>query len=846
MPEPDDTGAGRAPGAVGHATALGDLLREYKSPGGHYDELRDDTGELRPHWATFVAQSPLTDFDDVSREQRRVTQQLQANGVTYYMHGAGGPPRGWSLDVLPHIVPASEWAPLAFGLQQRARLLELIAQDLYGPQRLLSDGHVPATVVMRHPGFLRPVHGIAPPSGRFLHVVAFDVARSFDGGWRVVDARTQAPSGAGYALENRLSISQLYPKAFRDAHVSLLAPYFRTLRETLLEAAPCESGTPHVVLLTPGPYNETYVEHAYLARYLGFTLAEGADLTVRDDHVFLKTVAGLRPVHAILRRLDDDYCDPVELRAESTIGVPGLLQAWRAGHILLANALGTGILESPVLQSYLPAISEVLLGEPLQLSSVAAAWGGNPPPGMLAEIPFDRTVIKPAFSDARVQAVVGPSLDQAERRSWTGRIQADPERFVLEEYVPLSHTAAWTADEFASRALMIRVFLVADARGDYRVMDGGLARIAGSERELVSGQRGGSSKDTWVLSDRPVERVSLLRGRLRPDDIVRSERMVSSRAAEHLFWMGRYAERSENGARLMRAVLTRLPYGDPVVSAASRPIVRTCAHQGMLGSGATNGGDAEWPSQEFEQTIIRGLYDPKDFQSVAFNIEQTVRAAGAVRDRLSTDNWRELNRVADRLSRIRRSASLPASLDMLDRVIMSLVAVGGLEMAHMTRDDGWRFMSLGRHLERLAYVATTVGEVATSESQDDPALLEWLLDLSDSIITYRARYMGRAEWLAVADLLLFDARNPRSAVFQLAKMSKHVALLPDADLGGIVPQLERLAERRTGIPSSADLFDSVDATTEFIESSEQIARRLSDALTLRYFTHVYQPLHTLL
>ena len=848
MPDRDERLADAAP----PAPTLVDLLRDYTVPAGYYDEVRDPSGSLRPHWAAFTERTGRLTADDLSREQKRLARQLQENGVTYNIHSAGGPARVWSLDVLPYIVPASEWADLSAGLRQRARLLEAVAADIYGPQTLLDSGLVPPALVLQHPGFLRQVHGIAPAQGSRLHVLAFDIARDAHGRWLVMDARTQAPSGAGYALENRLSISQLYPDAFREQHVALLAPFFRMLRETLLENAPCPAGTPHVVLLTPGPYAETYFEHSYLARYLGFTLAEGADLTVREDRVYLKTVGGLRPVHAILRRLDDDFCDPLELRAESSLGVPGLVQAWRAGHVLLANALGVGILESPVLQPYLGSICERLFGEPLRLPSVGAIWARDSLDLEGAMSHLETTVIKPAFPEARAQAILGPRIDAVERRAWRDRLRADPDRFVLEDLVPLSHVPTSQNQRLESRALMWRVFLVSDGDGDYTVMPGGLARIAGTERLLVSGARGGGSKDTWVLSDGPVERVSLLPGRLRADDVVRSERVVSSRAAEHLFWMGRYAERSENAARLMRAVLTRIHYGAAVVSSDSPPIVKTCTSQGLLGRAAPAAAGAKpeavpLSSQEFEATLIRGLFDPVTLQSVRYDVEQTGRVAAAVRDRLSTDNWRELTRLAEMLGRRRpRHAGLSEALEVLDRVIMSLVAVGGLEMAHMTRDDGWRFMSLGRHIERLLYVTTTVAEVASTPSMDDPTLLEWLLDVSDSIITYRARYMGRAEWLAVTDLLLFDPRNPRSAVFQLSKIAKHAPLLPEADLGTILPTLERLAGWRTGNPTTPDLFAARDSLPEFLETSERISRHLSDALTLRYFSHVYEPAHATL
>ena len=831
------------PDLAGATIGLPDLLRGYHVPVGHYDELLEAPSRPRLHWAHFGDQAGALDSRELSRAEKRIARQLHESGVTYNIHATVGTPRPWALDVLPHIVTAHDWEDLTVGLRQRARLLEAVAADLYGDQRLMSEGHLPSALVYRHPGFLRPCHGVQPPSGVRLHLLAFDVARSVDGEWRVVATRTQAPSGAGYALENRLTISRIFPDAFRDLQVRLLAPFFRTLQETLLEHAPSHNGTPHIVLLTPGPYNETYFEHAYLSRYLGFTLAEGADLTVRDDKVFLKTVTGLRPVHGILRRLDDDYCDPLELRADSTLGVPGLVEAWRSGNVLMANAFGMGVLESPALSAFLPSVALHLLGEPLKLASAPSWWN---PDHQALEGPIARLsdmVIKPAFPDTSMEVVFGSTLDSSGRRSWHERMHSAAERYVLEEYVPLSHAPVWHNGRLESRGLMLRVFLASDGRGDYRVMAGGLSRIAGAERQIVSGQRGGSSKDTWVLSDRPVERVSLLPGRLRPEDIVRSERAVSSRAAEHLFWMGRYAERSENGARLLRAVLSRIRHDDAVISGGSRPILASCVRHGLLpGSWGEHAKAHDLSPHEFERELVRGLYDPRDGRGVASNIRQAVRVAGAVRDRLSGDNWRVLNKLSEMLTqRSFPHHGVAEALDLIDQAIISLVAVGGLEMAHMTRDDGWRFLSLGRHLERLLFVSQTVADVAASETVEHPALLEWLLEVSDSIITYRARYMGHAEWLAVIDLLLFDPRNPRSAVFQISKLAKHVPLLPDPDLATALPALKRLAEMRIGEPVSGDLFPRADALRAFLQDSEQVAMQLSDGLTLRFFSHVYEP-----
>lgn len=822
---------------------LAEMLIGCRAPSGHYDELHESPGVLRAHWTAFAGRTGAMTPEALALAERRLARQLLDNGVTYNVHATGSA-RTWSLDLLPHIVPSHEWASLERGLRQRARLLEAMAADIYGPGILLREGIVPPAAITAHSGFLRPCHATRPPSGRFLHVFAFDVARDPDGRWCVIETRTQAPSGAGYALENRLTLSSLFPDAFRDQHVQRHAPFFRTLRDTLVETSPHDGDAPHVVLLTPGRFSETYFEHTYLARYLGFTLAEGADLTTREGRLFLKTVGGLRRVHALLRRLDDDFCDPLELRTDSTLGVAGLIRAWRDGHVLVANAPGMGVLESPLLQGSLAGAAERLLHESLEVRSPQVQWCGD---GDLdaALDRLDSCVVKPLARGTMMRTVLGPALDAHERAGWRTRIKAAPRQYVLQEYVPLSHAPIWHGGRLDMRAVLMRVFVVATGAGDYMVMPGGLSRIAGVDRRLVSGQGGGGSKDTWILSDRPVEPESLLPGRITVRDITRSERLVSSRAAEHLFWMGRYAERSENAARLMRAVLARLHDDDAMVTGDGSPIVEVLRNHGMLEPIPDRDAEPSWDSRRLAAAVLQGLTDSRSLQSVAFNVDQTVRVAGAVRDRLSADNWRVLNQLRELLRHdVSRQQGLSDAQDRLDEVILSLVAVGGLEMSHMTRDDGWRFMSLGRHLERLLYVATTVSAVERSPLAGHPRLLEWLLEVSDSIITYRARYVGRAEWLPAADLLLFDPRNPRSAVFQLSKLAKHVPLLPASDsLGALAQTLDRLSKLRTTTEATAELFPHDESVADFLAQAEEASLQLSDALTLRYFSHVYEPAH---
>ena len=816
----------------------------YSVPEGHFDELLTGSRVLRPFWEEFAAATGDLNVDHFAQAQKRIARQIDENGVTYNVYAmADGPGRPWTLDVLPLLIPTPEWELLGRGLRQRARLLNAVAADLYGAQTLLREGLIPPALVFRHPGFLRECHGVTPVDGVFLHLVAFDLARGSNGRWRVVGTRTQAPSGVGYALENRAIMSRVFPDAFRVMRAHALSPFFHALREMLLAGAPVQGESPHVVVLTPGPYNETYFEHAYLARQLGFPLVEGGDLTVRHDHVFLKTVSGLRPVHAILRRLDDDYCDPLELRPESTLGIPGLVQAWRAGHVLVANAFGMGVLESPALLGFLPPICERLLGETLETPALRTWWCGEAAALQDARRRLAEGVIKPAFANASMEPVFASALDAQGRGEWADRLGTGPDGYVVEEFLPLSHAPVWHEDCLESRALMLRVFLLTDGRGDYQLMPGGLSRIAGADRQIVSGQRGGSSKDTWILSDVPVESALPVERRATRRKVT-DELTTSSRAAENLFWLGRYAERSENSARLLRAVLGHLT-DDSTFPGGLRPaFLRACERQQLLprrkADESPEAGESDTRMTGVVRELIDGIFDRRLKRSLGFNIEQTVRAAGAVRDRLSTDNWRLLNRLIQ-LFPVWTAApvDLDDALELIDNSLIALVAVGGLEMAHMTRDDGWRFLSLGRHLERLGFVATTLEDVAREQTSADSAILEWLLELSDSLLTYRVRHLQHPEWQSVVDLVLFDDRHPRSARFQLAKLAKHVRLLPEANLTEVLSAVDRLFDAcSAGDGEQGELFGDDRSIEHLLPGCQRLVAQVSDALTLRYFSHV--------
>src|SRR3954471_9467395 len=529
-------------------------MRAVLEPAGlrRYDELDDAQGVMRAHWRGLLSRLRAGESPDAVRRSQELTRRLIVeNGVTYNVYAdPQGADRPWALDPLPFVLPAAEWRALEAGVAQRAKLLNALLADLYGPQRLLAEGLVPAELPFGHPNYLWPCQGLQPAGGTWLHTYAADLARAPDGRWWLLADRTQAPSGAGYALENREILEQVHPELIPDMAVRRVRGFFSGLRAALLGAAGDEE--PLAVILTPGPYNETYFEHAYLARQLGMPLVEGNDLTVRGDTVYLKTLGGRRRVHSILRRLDDDFCDPLELRSDSALGVPGLLGALRAGRVMVANALGTGVLESAAWLGFLPPIAERLLGEKLSLPEVATWWLGEQPALEYVLANLDRLVIKPAYPNQRFEPMFGRDFTGAARAALIQRLRNRPYAYVAQEHVRLSHAPVWksaASTELATRALTIRVYAIAGP-GGFMVMPGGLARVANeAAADVVSTQRGGGAKDVWVLGSTRDTAVQ-------PDKWTQARQdYVPARLVENLYWLGRYTVRCENDTRLLLRTL---------------------------------------------------------------------------------------------------------------------------------------------------------------------------------------------------------------------------------------------------------------------------------------------------
>jgi uncharacterized alpha-E superfamily protein len=598
------------------------------------------------------------------------------------------------------------------------------------------------------------------------------------------------------------------------------------------------------VLLTPGPYNETYFEHAFLARYLGYTLVEGGDLTVRDNRVFLKTLGGLPPVDLIVRRQDDTYCDPLELRSDSMLGVPGLMGAVRSGNVTVANALGSGLVESAAPASFLPGLCRRILGEELKMPAVATWWCGEEPALNYVVQNLSNLVIKPVFPSPGVQPVFGALLSKAEKAALVEKIRATPGAYVAQEQVPLSTVPVWDDGVLRPRHLVLRVYAVASA-GSYTVMPGGLTRVTASLDDLVTSmQSGGGSKDTWVVAGEPTSQFSLLPAPTSRLDISRATFDLPSRVADNLFWLGRYVERVEPAARIARAILPRLFQESDLMAmagvAAGRRILAGLGYIGQEPEPSNN------HLGSLEREVMAMIYDGQAHSSLPANIHRVRSVAWLLRDRISADAWRILNQLDLQLSAPPppEPIRISGAQALLDQAISTLSAFGGLVMESMTRGDGWRFLDIGRRIERAAQMVDLIRHGLGFERDTDSGQLEVLLEIADSSITYRSRYLTSMQSELVLDLLLLDEANPRSVAYQLVQLHDHIARLP-----GSRSPIRRAPESRIAISlltavQLAEAGEFIGANAEGSRENLEILlnrltgelRLLSETLTRQYFS----------
>ena len=816
-----------------------DSAWHYQPSAGLYDEMLESSGEIRPHWRGLAELLGEVGGKGLAERWQQGRRLIRDNGVTYNVYGdAQTTERPWPLDPIPFLLSESERSAIETAIVQRATLLNRILADLYGPRLLLRDRKLPPELVFEHPGFLRPCSGLSLPGNVWIHSYAADLARSPDGQWWVLADRTQAPSGAGYALENRLVSLRVWPDLFRQENVRRLAPFFQAYRDTLRGLA-SKVENPRIVVLTPGPYNETYFEHAFLARYLGYTLVEGGDLTVRENRVFLKTLSGLLPVDVIVRRQDDTYCDPLELRADSILGVAGLLEAIRAGNVAVANALGSGLLESSAHSAFLPVLCRHILGEELKMPNIATWWCGDPSARAWVIDHLPNLVVKPASPSHDIQPVFGATLSTAERSALAASIEASPGSFVAQEQVILSTVPASRDFRLETRHLVLRVFAVASG-GSYVVMPGGLSRVTSSlDNLVVSVQRGGGSKDTWAVASSPAPAFTLLRKSQGPLEVSRATFDLPSRVADNLFWLGRYLERFEVGIRAARAMPARFHQETDFANLAALDVCKEVFLEGgWLETAVPNK-----PLRESDFLDLACGDHPNG--SVQSRVKEIRRLAWLLRDRMSADAWRVLKQLEQRCTEAPPAEPLRLSWaqDMLDSAIIYLSAFSGLATENMTRGYGWRFLDVGRRLERAVQTLQMVRRGLGLRPDPPDSVLAVLLEIADSTLTYRSRYLDSMQADLVVDLLLLDEDNPRSVAFQLADLVQHVDHLPESNTSSGRSREARLALRPLSavrLATAAD-FTRTDDQGRMVDLERFAARLaedlsvLSDSLTRVYF-----------
>ena len=840
-----------------------------RSRDGHFYELTGSVnraGEpqagLSERWRRFFAAGGAAGWRELSAKTLRVQRRVQEDGASYNVHSDGPPlpgegaqesaplARHWPLELLPMLIEPDEWRGIEAGIVQRARLLNAVMADVYGERRLLQQGLLPASLVLAHPQYLRPMHGAKPPGGVYLHVLAFDLTRCADGQWRVVGQRTQAVSGLGYVLENRLIIAQQFPEAFRQMAVQRLAASYRDLIQALTRLSPAGERS-RVALLTSGPRNETYFEQAFLARYLGITLVEGADLTVRANKVYLKTLDGLERVHVLLRRVDDTWLDPLELRPDSTLGVPGLLQAARSGEVVIANAPGAGWLESPGLTAFWPGVAKSLLGETLLLPASQSWWCGEASAWAAHRDELSRYIVVPTFSASATTSsfspIVAAELGGEALRELAARIDADPTAYTLQSRVKPAKQPVWARGALEPRVSLLRVFAATDGKGGWQVLPGGLARVAPRRDPLadawLSIQRGSLSADTWVMTDGVVDATTLLAQPLQATDLAHVNWTVTSRAAENLFWLGRYTERAENSARLARHLIeASLMVQRGAMPALMLPLLDALARgHSLVGADDPK---AEDDPRAFERALLAALLPTSGHQSVGWNLRALQACAQALRERLSPEAWRLIHETAAQFEQhLRAVMDRPGSakpvtdvLNVLARADTHLAAITGAQTDRMTRDDGWRLLSIGRQIERLSFHADVLAECFAQGLALTEDGFSLLLGVFDSTITYRAQFQARREAPALLHLLVHNTENPRSLGWvartlreRFAKLARHdPAWANDITANLPVPDAWPLAELAAPGP----------ALVAHLRHAGEQAAELSSLISQRFFAHV--------
>jgi uncharacterized circularly permuted ATP-grasp superfamily protein/uncharacterized alpha-E superfamily protein len=821
---------------------------QYQSSGKGYDEFRTADGQVRDGWRTIAESLDSLGADGIQTRAKETERLVHESAANFHFDRNDSPARPWELSAVPLVLNAANSRALNAGLQQRVRVLEAVLADLLGAQRLIKERVLPAELLSANPTYQRTYHELPTTSPKRLHLTATDLARNDDGTWWVTGDRTRAPSGLGFALENRIITGRVLPRLIRQNNVHRLAGFFVALQEHLNSIAPRNRDNPRVAILTPGPESYRYFEDAYLARYLGYTLVQGRDLAVRRGQLNLKTLGGLLPLEVLWRNVSDQKCDPLELEPDSTEGVTGLLQTIRRGAIAVANDIGSSMAQMPALLPFLPAAARFLFNEELTLPTVATYWCGGQKERLYVLEHLDELLIRPAFVITGSPPIMPAALSAAARAELVTAMKANPHQYVAQSRPSRSRTPVWHDGQLQSWRLALRSFQLQTARG-VEVLPGGLARVSPDTERLdqspISGRLG---QDCWVIGESPVDtETTLLPPAGAPIRLRRSGAELPSRVAENLFWFGRYVERAEAIARLLRTSLTRLSGENEITEMPDVP--RLIAALAAIGQIEPDYAIKELGESlpDLEKMLPQSAFDRRQPRGLQVSVMNMMGNASAVRDRISLDAYRILMRIDDDLRQHAQGQDrdIAATLEQINRLITALLAFGGLASESITRTHAWRFLQLGRRIERAWQTAELLSATLGNVIADERILLESVLRASDSLMTYRVRYLLQLQPAAVIDLLITDETNPRSIGFQVQRIDQLIAGLP-TDEGFVgLGQDERLAKNLRHQIQMSDAFQLAHADEHgsrnelktLLEKMITGLPQLSDAITARYLIH---------
>lgn len=835
-------------------TALSEapFVAPYASSNTAFDEAFEDNRQPRLPWQAVMSAVQQLGSEGMQDRHHRAQRILRDDGATYNLKSDPLSPNVWSLDIIPQVIMESEWRGLETALKQRAKLFDLIYKDIYGEQRLLKEGIVPSEIIFSHPGFLRPCHNLKWPTDTMLTFHAVDLVRDQSGRFVATGDRTQAPSGAGYALENRTVVSRILPSLFRDSQTMRLAGFFQSVRETLTNLATRITESPRIVVLTPGAYSSTYFEQSYIANHLGYPLVQGGDLTVRNGKVWMKSLSGLSRVDVIIRRVEDSLCDQAELRSDSMLGVPGLLEVVRQGNVVVTNPLGSGVLETPALLAFLPQISQFLMAEELMLPSAETYWCGDKDHMAFIEANLGSLIIKPAFRSQTSKSIYCHKLDKEGLTNTLAMIKADPTSYVAQHYIPGSLSPIWENGELKPRPCILRTFSVA-CEGSFHIMPGGLSRVAEDCNETIVSKNlsGSRSKDMWVLSETNESNFDVPLDNLPISQAQAAN--LPSRVIENLFWFGRYTERAEMSLRLMRTIFKQLNGIDHFPTESREVLLGALSEiSGSLPGFHDQPELIENPNDELAALVVDG----QRMGSIKSNLQQMLACAEQVKEMLSADTRIILNELRDHIHSVDRAyvnglPSVPE--ESLDSLVTSLLAISGLNHESMLRGMDWMFQEIGRRTERALLTANLLKHTLSRPlpSLQQQQVLESVLLSVEALISFRRRYRTRARVSYGLDLLMIDRTNPRSLIYQIEQLRKYLEELPQSEQTslGLSPD-KRLIIKSLNDIQLADLetlsqideasqtrHDLTELMTQVVEQLEKLTTLISD----KYFDHTAGP-----